>query len=79
MLEVFVKAVSDTDDTIDQICVEVEEAMAGDTELNGLAKDSYLVSTSINYIGEGDQPMAVASLNYEVEYQVQESDPETAI
>lgn len=79
MLEVFVKAVDNTDDTIDAICVEIEEAMGADTGLNGLAKDSYLVSTAINYVGEGDQPMAVASLNYEVEYQVSELDLETAI
>lgn len=78
-LEVFVKATSDVDDKLDGICVDVEEGIAGDLTVNNLAKDIYLTSTSINFIGEGDQPLGVATLNYDVLYQVSESDLETAL
>ena len=78
-LEIYVKATADVDDKIDAICVNVEEAIAGDITVNNLAKDITLSSTSINFIGEGDQPLALASLTYDVMYQVRESDLETAL
>lgn len=78
-LEIYVKATDDVDDVIDGICVNVEEAIAGDISVNNLARDITLSSTSINFIGEGDQPLGVASLTYDVLYQVRESDLETAL
>lgn len=78
-VEIYVKATADIDDKIDAICVNVEEAIAGDITVNNLAKDITLSSTSINFIGEGDQPLGVASLTYDVMYQVRESDLETAL
>ena len=41
-VECYVKASSDFDDTVDQICKEVEIAIAADTTLNGLVKDCFL-------------------------------------
>jgi hypothetical protein len=79
MVEGYVKAVSNYDDTIDTVSAEVETAMSGDRTLNGLAKNSYLESTEINYDGEGDQPVAVCTLTYMVEYATLETDPETAV
>ena len=47
VVEGFAKATSNFDDTIDTISKEVEEAIAADRTLGGLAKDTYLESTEI--------------------------------
>lgn len=79
VVEGYVKQVSDFDDKVDLICSEVETAMAGDITLNGLAKDSFLESTEINYDAEGDQPAGVCSMTYSVRYANAEADPDTAV
>ena len=79
VVEGYVKQVSDFDDKVDLICSEVETAMAGDITLNGLAKDSFLESTEINYDAEGDQPVGVCSMTYSVRYANAEADPDTAV
>ena len=79
VVEGYVKAVSNYDDTIDTVSAEVETAMSGDRTLNGLAKNSFLESTEINYDGEGEKPVAVCTLTYMVEYATLETDPETAV
>jgi len=44
-VEAYVKAVSNSDDTIDLIAKEIETAVAADTTLNSLAKDCFLEAT----------------------------------
>jgi hypothetical protein len=79
VIEGYVKAVSNYDDTVDTIAKEVETAMGNDVTLNGLAKNSYLESTEIEYDGEGEKPLAVISLTYTVEYMTKENAPQTAV
>ena len=79
VIEGYVKAVSNYDDTVDTIAKEVETAMGNDVTLNGLAKNSYLESTEIEYDGEGEKPVAVVSLTYTVEYMTKENAPQTAV
>ena len=79
VVEGYVKQVSDFDDKVDLICSEVETAMAGDITLNGLAKDSFLESTEINYDAEGEKPVGVCSMTYSVTYANAEADPDTAV
>ena len=79
VIEGYVKAVSNYDDTVDTIAKEVETAMGNDVTLNGLAKNSYLESTEIEYDGEGEKPVAVVSLPYTVEYMTKENAPQTAV
>tara|TARA_R110000744_G_scaffold157864_1_gene273821 strand:+ start:162 stop:605 length:444 start_codon:yes stop_codon:yes gene_type:complete len=79
VVEGYVKQVSDFDDKVDLICSEVETAMAGDITLNGLAKDSFLESTDINFDAEGDQPVGVCAMTYSVRYANAEADPDTAV
>ena len=79
VIEGYVKAVSNYDDTVDTIAKEVETAMGNDVTLNGLAKNSYLESTEIEYDGEGEKPVAVVSLTYSVEYMTKENAPQTAV
>ena len=79
IIEVYVKQTSNFDDEIDKICKEVEIAISADTTLNGLAKDCYLQSTSIEYNTEGEQPLSYAVLTFLTNYYVQENAPEVAV
>jgi uncharacterized protein YabE (DUF348 family) len=78
-IEGYVKNVSDYDDVIDDVCKEVEIAMAGDKTLNGLAQNSYLAGTDINYNGEGEQPVGIVTMNYVIQYRTATNAPETAL
>lgn len=78
-VEAYVKVVSNSDDTIDTIAKEIEIAIAADTTLNSLAKDCFLESTEINYNGEGEQPIAVMTMTYQVMYVTAEDSPGTAL
>jgi|TARA_R110000824_G_scaffold270162_3_gene458607 hypothetical protein len=78
IIEAYVKAVSNYDDTVDTICSEVEVALGGST-VNGLVKDIYLESTEINYQGEGDQPLAIATMTWNVLYETASNAPDTAL
>jgi len=73
------KQTSNFDDEIDKICKEVEIAISADTTLNGLAKDCYLQSTSIEYNTEGEQPLSYAVLTFLTNYYVQETAPDVAV
>lgn len=78
IIEAYVKAVSNYDDTVDTICSEVEVALGGST-VNGLVKDIYLEATEINYQGEGDQPLAIATMTWNVLYETASNAPDTAL
>jgi|TARA_R100000655_G_scaffold34673_1_gene67445 hypothetical protein len=68
VIEGYVKANSNYDDTIDTITKEVEVAMYGDRLINNLAKDSFLVSTDISFNGEGDNPLGIVVMTFEIPY-----------
>jgi hypothetical protein len=71
--------VNDTfDDTIDALCVEIEETIAADYTLNGLVKDTILTSTEIDFDGEAERPVGVARLTYTIRYVTTIGDVETA-
>lgn len=74
-VEAYVKTNSNSDDTIDTIAEEVETAIGADSTLNNKAKDVFLVSTDINYVGEGENPVAVATFNFLVSYCTDETNP----
>lgn len=83
LLEVFVEAyaagVTNVDDSLDQICVEVEEALAADVTRGGKAKDTVVTATEIEFSGEGDKPVGVARITVTVTYMTKENDVETAV
>ena len=79
VVEGYAKATSDFDDTIDTISKEVEEAIAADRTLDGLAKDCYLESTEIEFNGEGEKPLGYVSLTFLTNYYVQETNPDVAV
>ena len=78
-IEIYVKGVSNYDDTLDTICVEVEEALATDITRGGNAKDTNVLTMDAEFSGDGDQPVARATLTVEVFYNTKENDVETAV
>lgn len=78
-VEIYVKATSNFDDTIDTSAKEVEIAVASDPTLGGLAKDCYLESTEIDFNPEGEAPLAFATLNFLTNYYVLEQAPDVAV
>lgn len=68
VIEAYVKAVSNYDETLDTISEQVEEALAVDVTRNGLAKDTRITSFESEFSGEGDQPVAVGRISVEVVY-----------
>tara|TARA_R110001632_G_scaffold9645_2_gene36793 strand:- start:3167 stop:3610 length:444 start_codon:yes stop_codon:yes gene_type:complete len=64
------------DDTLDQIALEVEKALAADITLNNLAKTIKLQSVDAEYSDEGEQPVGIIRLTYAVEYAALENNPE---
>ena len=79
LIEGFVKATTNFDDTVDTICAEVETALGADRTLNNLAKFIQLTSTEISYNGEGESPVGVVRLNYAVQYRTAVNDPQTPL
>ncbi len=80
-LQVFAlaKGVADVDDTLDQICKEVEIALAMPcAALNGLAKSIELSSTEIDFDGASEQPLGRATLRFEVVYFCEQNAPDVA-
>ena len=77
--EGFAKATSNFDDTIDTISKEVEEAIAADRTLGGLAKDTYLESTEIEFNAEGEKPLGYVSMTFLTNYYVKETNPDVAV
>ena len=77
VVEAYVKATSDVDDTVDTICSEVETALGADRTVNGLAKFIQLTGTEITYNGEGAQHLGPVVLPYAVQYRtaVHNTDP----
>jgi hypothetical protein len=77
-VEAYVKGVSNYDNTLDTIAVEVEEAIAADITLGGLAKDAQITAFEADFAGDGEQPVAVGRFTVTVEYRTVENDVETA-
>jgi len=66
------------DNTLDQIAVEIEEAIAADVTRGNIAKDTRVVEFDSDYSGDPDQPVASATITIEVDYVTLENDSETA-
>lgn len=79
VVEGYVRAVSNYDDTLDAISAEVEAALASDVTRGGNAKDTNLISTEFEYSDEGDRPIGMVRLTYSVTYRTAINDAETAL
>lgn len=78
-VEAFVKAVADYDDTLDDISLEVQNALTADRTLNGLAKDTRISSFASSGEVGGEQPAFMGRFEIQITYHTKESDPETAV
>jgi len=78
IVEGYVSVTADYDNTLDQIAVEVEEALAADVTLGGLAKDLQVTAFEADFSADGEQPVAVGRFTVTVQYRTAENDVETA-
>jgi hypothetical protein len=77
-VDIYVRATGTFDDDVDAIAVQVEEAIAGDFTVNGLAKEAVLTGTDIQFSGDAEQPIGVAKLTFTVRYVTALNDVEAA-
>lgn len=78
-VEAYVKGTSDYDNTLDQINLEIEEALYTDLTRGGDAMDTRIINFISDFNGDGDQPIAVSRLTVEVKYRVRENNPDVSI
>lgn len=78
-IEGYVKATSDVAQTLDTIAEEIEVALGDDETLGGLVESIELSGTTIDITADGDQPVGVIKLDYEVVYRTTTGDPSTAL
>ena len=79
VIEGYQKGASDLDDSLDTIAEEVEAALGADPTLNGLAKDSFCASTDIEDTGDGETPIGLVRMTFNVNYRTTTTAPGTAI
>lgn len=79
VIEAYVKATSGYDDIIDQIALEVEEAVTADVTRGGLAKDTRVTGFTSEVSADGEQPACVGIIQLQVIYCMAENDPETSV
>lgn len=77
-VEAFVTDMTNTDNTLDTIAVEVEEALAADVTLGGLSRDVQVTAFEADYSGDGETTLAIGRFTVEVQYRTLENDVETA-
>jgi len=75
VLEISVEAYvegSTSDDVLDTICAEIEAAVAVDITRGGKARDTILVSFEADF-ADGERPLVVGRLTYQVTYSTAET------
>jgi hypothetical protein len=78
VIQAYCQGTTGYDNTLDQISVEVEEAITADVTRGNLAKDTRVVEFDSEYSGDPDQPVASSTITIEVDYVTLENDSETA-
>lgn len=78
VVEAYASAVSNLDNTLDTIAVQVEEALAADLTRGGYAKDTKVIAFEADFDGSGEQPVGVGRLTIQVIYTNRENEVESA-
>lgn len=78
-VEAYVKGTSGYDNSIDEICLQIEEALYANRTLGGNAQDVMITGFEADFNGDGDQPVSMATLTVEVQYQTLEDNPDIAV
>lgn len=79
VIEAYAIATANLDNTIDQISLEIEEALTIDVTRGGLAKDTLISDIEVEYQADGEKPVGMCKISVIVEYRTAENDVETAI
>jgi hypothetical protein len=79
VIEGYALANSNLDNTLDQISLEVEEAMVTDVTRGGKAKDTELTSVETEQVGEGETQAGIVRMTFTVTYATLENDAEVAV
>lgn len=77
-VDIYTRTTKSFDDDVDAIAVQIEEAIANDFTVNGLAKEAVLTGTDIQFSGDAEQPVGVAKLTFTVRYVTALTDVEAA-
>jgi len=77
-VSIYENANASLDSLIDAIAVQIEESIGADFTLSGIAKQSVLTSTNIEFSGETEQPVGIATLTFSVQYITSLTDVQTA-
>lgn len=77
-VEAYVRAAINSDDTLDTITAEVEAALATDITRGGNARDTMITGVDIDFNGDGDLPVATATLTVNVHYITMEGNAEVS-
>ena len=78
IIEGVLKQTTDIDDAMDALAAEVEIVLA-ENLLGGLIKDIVIAGTNLDVNTDGEQPVGVVTMSYEVLYMTTTTDPETTI
>jgi len=73
------ESATNLDNTLDQIEVEIRQALLSDITLGDLAKDIWWISTTITLEGDNAKPIGLAEILFNVSYRVAASDPSTVL
>lgn len=79
VVEGMVAANTGLDNSLDQISLEVEEALVADVTRNGLAKDTELTGLETEYLAEGETQAGIVRMTFLIRYMTLENDAETAV
>lgn len=69
----------DGENTLDELCVFVEKALAADPTMNTLIEEYEYTGTEFAFAGEGEQIYCTAAMNFDMLLHTGRTDPETAI
>tara|TARA_R110000772_G_scaffold179249_1_gene290648 strand:- start:353 stop:796 length:444 start_codon:yes stop_codon:yes gene_type:complete len=68
IIECYAEANANIENTLDTIASEVENSLGTDLNLNNLAITQFLSSTDIDFTSEGEKPLGICKLTYNVRY-----------
>lgn len=77
--EVYIKEVTNIDEEVDDISVEIEKAIDSDGTLSGLTKSIFPSEFGLELDKEAEKPVAVATLRFNAVYEIIKSNPELAV
>lgn len=78
-VEAYVKATGTADDTIDQICAEVEAALPDAAGVLALVEKIDYIGTEIDFFASAEKPAFAATMTYQAVYYTLENDAETIL